>query len=258
MSAYPKTPSHDKAEGKAIKDAAKHAKAANASAKPLGSPPGVVETVPPQIVSAEIIQPSTSESAAWLDEQEKAIRFHGSRSLSDIIEVGRRLAAVKKHLDHGEWLPWLEHRFQWSEDTAENLIAIFHLHRQIPEAGRNLMLPLSGLYVLGRHTTPPEAIEAIVAKATAGEKVTVAEIKETVTKARRKRKPKLPSYKPQAEALPSSAPQNANLGRAAAAKSKEHLQWFAVACRQYLPYVTVEEHRQEARRLVAELTDGAQ
>lgn len=41
---------------------------------------------------------------------------------------------------------------------------------------------------------------------------------------------------------------------AAAKASKDYLQWFAVACRQYLPYVTAEMHRQEARRLVAELT----
>ncbi len=40
----------------------------------------------------------------------------------------------------------------------------------------------------------------------------------------------------------------------AAATSKKYLEWFAVACREYLPHVTVEMHRQEARRLVAELT----
>jgi hypothetical protein len=68
MPAYPKTPSHDKAEGKAIKDAAKHAKAANAPAKPQASP---LETVPPQIITAEIIPPSVQ---AVLDEHTEAIR----------------------------------------------------------------------------------------------------------------------------------------------------------------------------------------
>jgi hypothetical protein len=41
---------------------------------------------------------------------------------------------------------------------------------------------------------------------------------------------------------------------AAAKKSKQNLEWFAVACREYLPNITVEMHRKEARRLVAELT----
>jgi hypothetical protein len=47
--------------------------------------------------------------------------------------------------------------------------------------------------------------------------------------------------------------ENANLGMTAAARSKQYLQWFAAACRGYLPQITVEIHRQEARRLFAEL-----
>ena len=197
---------------------------------------------------------ATGESAAWLDEQETAIRFHGSRAVSDVIEVGRRLEGVKKHLGHGNWLPWLERRFKWSEDTAESLIAIFRLHRQIPGGVRNLALPLSGLYLLARHTTPPEAVEAVITKAEDGERVSVAEVKATIQEAKAKRKPRLPSYIP--TVAPKPAPElvrepsrKVHLGRAAIAKSKEHLQWFTVACRQYLPDVTVEEHRQEARHL---------
>jgi len=48
--------------------------------------------------------------------------------------------------------------------------------------------------------------------------------------------------------------ENANLGMTATERSKQNLEWFAVACREYLPKITVEMHRQEARRLVAELT----
>ena len=48
--------------------------------------------------------------------------------------------------------------------------------------------------------------------------------------------------------------ENANLGMTAAERSKQNLEWFAVACREYLPNISVEMHRQEARRLVAELT----
>jgi hypothetical protein len=50
--------------------------------------------------------------------------------------------------------------------------------------------------------------------------------------------------------------ENANLGMSAAARSKQNLAWFAVACREYLPNITVETHRQEARRLVGELTSA--
>jgi hypothetical protein len=50
--------------------------------------------------------------------------------------------------------------------------------------------------------------------------------------------------------------ENANLGMTVAERSKQNLDWFAVACREYLPNITVEVHRQEARRLVAELTQA--
>jgi hypothetical protein len=48
--------------------------------------------------------------------------------------------------------------------------------------------------------------------------------------------------------------ENANLGTTAGERSKQNLEWFAVACREYLPKITVEAHRQEARNLVATLT----
>lgn len=48
--------------------------------------------------------------------------------------------------------------------------------------------------------------------------------------------------------------ENANLGMTAADRSRQNLDWFAVACREYLPKITVEAHRQEARNLVATLT----
>jgi hypothetical protein len=205
-----------------------------------------VETVTAQIV--------TAAQQGLLDEHAEAIRAAGKRTIENILEIGRRLAEAKKLLGYGNWLPWLEREFGWSEDTAERLIALHALRRQIPHVAE-LSIPISGLYLLASPSTPPAALEAVVAKAEAGERVTVAETKATITAAKAKRKPKLPSYKPeQTKALPSSAPRNANLDKAAAAKSRDHLKWFAGACRQYLPYVTVDEHRQEARRLVAELT----
>jgi hypothetical protein len=50
--------------------------------------------------------------------------------------------------------------------------------------------------------------------------------------------------------------ENANLGMSAVEKSKQNLEWFSVACQEYLPKITAEMHRREARRLVAELTNA--
>lgn len=64
---------------------------------------------------------------------EKEIRYlieklHGiSRlSLALIYETGRRLAAVKKALDHGQFTPWLEQNFELTDRTAQKYMKLYH------------------------------------------------------------------------------------------------------------------------------------
>lgn len=208
-------------------------------------------------ITAAVVAEDPAQQAI-LDKHAEAIRACGERvrkrSLDELTEIGRHLAAVKKILGHGNWLPWLKREFGWSEDTAERYIALHALKRQIPNE-QSLGLNITALAALGRSTTPPEAVEAVVEKVRTGERPTVNEVKATIKEAKAKRKPKRPSYIPTQEAKPiTPTPTPKAIGKAATAKSKEHLQWFAVACREYLPHVTVEAHRQEARLLVAELT----
>jgi hypothetical protein len=114
-----------------------------------------------------------------LDEHAEAIRACGKRTIEAVLEIGCRLAEAKKLLGHGNWLPWLQREFDWSEDTAERFIALHALRRQIPQLAE-LSIPLSGLYLLASPSTPPEVVEAIVAKTQDGEKVGVTEIKAAI------------------------------------------------------------------------------
>lgn len=41
-----------------------------------------------------------------------------------ILEIGRRLIEAKKVLPHGEWLPWLEDKAEFSERAAQNLMRL--------------------------------------------------------------------------------------------------------------------------------------
>ncbi len=178
-----------------------HDKLSKPASKKGGAKLMVPETVPTEIVSAEsAATPMTPlQALEILNKHADAIRAYAQRSVQDVIEIGRRLAEAKKMLGHGNFLPWIEREFAWSEDTAERLIAIYALQRQIPHVAE-LALPLAALAALGRSTTPPEAIEAVVEKVHAGEKLTVSEVKATIKEAKA-RKPRLPSYKPeQAEA----------------------------------------------------------
>ena len=41
-----------------------------------------------------------------------------------ILTIGQRLAEAKAMLDHGEWLPWLTERVEFSERSAQNFMRL--------------------------------------------------------------------------------------------------------------------------------------
>jgi len=45
------------------------------------------------------------------------------RETTDIIAIGKLLIACRKHLEHGEWQPWLAENFDLSLRTAHNYVA---------------------------------------------------------------------------------------------------------------------------------------
>jgi hypothetical protein len=146
---------------------------------------------------------------AILDEHAEAIRKYAKRSITDLIEIGRHLAEVKKILGYTNWVPWLEREFRWSETQAERFIALHGLRRLVPNVG-DWDVPISVLYLLAEKSTSPELIEAVAAKAEAGERVTITE----VMKVKAKRKPRLPSYVPTRNAEQGAAAADLDLGAA--------------------------------------------
>jgi|SRR5580704_7102861 hypothetical protein len=47
-----------------------------------------------------------------------AIRTIGKRAVCDLIEIGRLLTDAKLLAGRGNWLPWLDREFGWSDETA--------------------------------------------------------------------------------------------------------------------------------------------
>ena len=91
-----------------------------------------------QITAAELSAAYRVES---MKRTENEIRFiieklHGVAKVSLVLifEAGRRLAAVKETLDHGQFLPWLEQNFQLSYRTAQNYIKLYDRFREEPAA----------------------------------------------------------------------------------------------------------------------------
>lgn len=114
-----------------------------------------------------------------LTEHAEKIRALGRRAQQDILEIGRLLTEAKALCAHGEWLPWLQKEFAWSEATACRFMRI-HAFASEFKSGTlpDLSLSLSTLDELSRRRTPPEVVTQIIAKAERGERVTASEVKE--------------------------------------------------------------------------------
>lgn len=118
-----------------------------------------------------------------LAEHAAVIRALGKRVVADIIEIGRRLTDAKRIAGHGNWLPWLEREFGWTEMTAQRFMQV---HDNLALKSNKLLdleLPISGLYLLAAPSTPDEAREAVIQRVEAGEAMSVADVKTAVDKA---------------------------------------------------------------------------
>jgi hypothetical protein len=113
------------------------------------------------------------------------IRRIGKCMKEDVIELGRHLAEARDHAGHGTWLVWIEWAFGWSDQTAYRFLHLYEA-QQSAEFHKlwNSDLPLSALFQLAAPNTPPEAREEISDQIEAGEKPTVAEVANTIKRAK--------------------------------------------------------------------------
>jgi hypothetical protein len=126
-----------------------------------------------------------------LAEHAAAIHTLGRRVVGDVIEIGRRLTECKRIFGHGNFLPWLDREFGWSDKTAENFINVYKLSSKF-ENFSNLSLPLSALYLLAAPSTPDEVRTQIITRAEAGEVLPAAEVKQTIDTAKARKPRNLP------------------------------------------------------------------
>jgi hypothetical protein len=122
-----------------------------------------------------------------LAEHADAIRSLGKRVIADVIEIGRRLTDAKQLAGHGNWIPWLDREFGWTEQTALNFIRVYELAES--KNFLDLSLPVSGLYLLAAPSTSAEARDEIIERAAGGEKVTTAQVKATIGKGKSRKPP---------------------------------------------------------------------
>jgi len=104
------------------------------------------------------------------------------RAAADIIAIGGKLATVREHLDHGQWLPWLETEFDMAERTARNFVQV--ARRFDGKSAIIADLGPTALYMLAAPSTPDEAIAEVESLVTNGHTPTVAETKQIINTVR--------------------------------------------------------------------------
>jgi hypothetical protein len=128
------------------------------------------------------ISPNIQQDDLALSEHVIAIRDLGRQTVENVItnafEIGRHLTEANEITGHGGWLPWLKREFGWSESTARRWMRIYELGKSVTVT--DLKLPLGALYLLSAPSTPDAVRDEVIARAGAGEDVSVSEIKAAV------------------------------------------------------------------------------
>ena len=144
-------------------------------AAPIGPETSFAEKL--EVAKAESEKHRQEETAATIAEHAEAIRTLRRQMAVDVVAIGEHLHAVKAELDHGEFGPWLEAEFGWSQDTANRFMRCHTVFGKIRNL-RNLEFDASALYVLSATACPDDATAEAIELAKKGEHITHAKAKE--------------------------------------------------------------------------------
>jgi predicted transcriptional regulator len=111
----------------------------------------------------------------------------------NIMQVGEKLLEVQVKLGNGQFDAWLSAEFDWSRRTAYNFIGVFKQFRDRANFAQ-IDVATSALYLLAAPSTPESAVEEVLARAEAGERITHTEAKAVVAEHKAEesaRRPKL-------------------------------------------------------------------
>ncbi len=65
-----------------------------------------------------------TQSKRSIDQITVEINFYKEQTAQNIIEIGKRLIEAKQQLQHGDWIPWLKNRVDFSEISAQRFMKI--------------------------------------------------------------------------------------------------------------------------------------
>jgi hypothetical protein len=138
-----------------------------------------MSTAKSQAITKDADAVEIGDKAKLLLQYAKQFRSLGKRMLGDVVEIGRILTEAKVVCGYGNFLPWLDHEFGWTDRTARNFMRVYELSKTSVNFS-DLDLPVSAVYLLAAPSTPDKVRQAVIAEAEAGKAVTVKDVKRTI------------------------------------------------------------------------------
>jgi hypothetical protein len=129
----------------------------------------------------------TEDFAGALTAAADRIKARERRAVTDIIEIGRELLAIKAELDHGLFLKWVSAEFRWSARTAQNYMAAAEWAGEKYETVSHL--PPKLIYDLASKSTPAEIKSAVRADLDAGKPVDMKAVRDRIKHATKASRP---------------------------------------------------------------------
>jgi hypothetical protein len=127
-----------------------------------------------------------AENVAEIDSLILRIRASRRRHVEAVHDVGADLLRAKELLGHGNFLPWLQAEFRWSERTANNYMAIARFFRG--KTANFADLDIGAASALAAKSTPPDIRDELLERAEAGENISREEVKMRIAAGKKARR----------------------------------------------------------------------
>ncbi len=92
------------------------------------------------------------------------------RSAQDVIEIGQKLIEVRGQIEYGNFRKWLKAEFNWSVSAATKFIQVAEQFSCVNFT--QVEIAASALYLLAAPSTPEEARQEALERASQGEIIT--------------------------------------------------------------------------------------
>jgi hypothetical protein len=122
------------------------------------------------------------ENVAEINKLVLRIKASHKRHLEAVYEIGADLLRAKELLGHGNFLPWLQAEFRWSDRTANNYMSIARFFQG--KSANFADLDVGTAAALASRSTPVEIRKELLGRADAGEIITRDEVNERLAAAR--------------------------------------------------------------------------